>query len=93
MYHSVHFKPNSYIGLCHKHIFIARIFMNILLYYTLGRVGVAVLSNQIYAIGGYDGLANLSSVEVYNPETEEWKPAPPLMRHQGGVVVAVIPSE
>lgn len=58
-----------------------------------GRVGVAVLSNQIYAIGGYDGLANLSSVEVYNPETEEWKPAPPLMRHQGGVVVAVIPSE
>ena len=58
-----------------------------------GRVGVAVLCNQIYAIGGYDGLANLSSVETYNPDTEEWKPAPPLTRHQGGVVVAVIPSE
>ena len=54
---------------------------------------MAVLSNQIYAIGGYDGVANLSSVEVFNPETEEWKPAPSLTRHQGGVVVAVIPSE
>ena len=58
-----------------------------------GRVGVAVLSNQIYAIGGYDGLANLSSVEIYNPETQEWTPAPPLISHQGGVVVAVIPQE
>lgn len=61
--------------------------------YSAGRVGVAVLSNQIYAIGGYDGLANLSSVEVYNPDTQEWTPAPPLTCHQGGVVVAVIPPE
>ena len=61
--------------------------------YILGRVGVTVLSNKIYAIGGYDGLANLSSVEVYNPDTEEWTPAPPLTCHQGGVVVAVIPTE
>ena len=58
-----------------------------------GRVGVAVLSNQIYAIGGYDGLTNLSSVEVYCPDSEDWKPAPSLTRHQGGVAVAVIPSE
>jgi kelch-like protein 18 len=57
------------------------------------RVGVAVLSNQIYAIGGYDGLANLSSVEVYKTDTQEWTPAPPLTCHQGGVVVAVIPHE
>lgn len=75
------------------HVHCSYIHEYVTLLYTLGRVGVAVLSNQIYAIGGYDGLANLSSVEVYNPETEEWKPAPPLMRHQGGVVVAVIPSE
>lgn len=54
---------------------------------------MAVLANQIYAIGGYDGLANLSSVEVYDPECDEWQPAPSLIRHQGGVAVAVVPSE
>ena len=51
------------------------------------------MSNQLYAVGGYDGLTNLSSVEVYNPDLDEWTLAPPLTYHQGGVVVAVIPSE
>ena len=58
-----------------------------------GRVGVAVISSQIYAIGGYDGLANLSSVEMYDLESEVWSTAPHMNRHQGGVGVAVIPLD
>lgn len=36
------------------------------------RVGVAVVNGMLYAIGGYDGQLRLSTVEVYNPETDTW---------------------
>lgn len=36
------------------------------------RVGVAVVNGLLYAIGGYDGQLRLSTVEVYNPETDLW---------------------
>ncbi len=39
-------------------------------------VGVGVLGGLIYAVGGYDGNSRhcLSSVEVYCPEQDVWKP-------------------
>ena len=58
-----------------------------------GRVGVASIAHQIYAIGGYDGLSNLSSVEIYDLNKEEWTTGPPMNRHQGGVGVAVLPLD
>ncbi|KAG7273874.1 hypothetical protein CRUP_025935 [Coryphaenoides rupestris] len=36
------------------------------------RVGVAVVNGVLYAIGGFDGQSRLSTVEVYNPETDTW---------------------
>ncbi|KAG2458235.1 KLH18 protein, partial [Polypterus senegalus] len=36
------------------------------------RVGVAVVNGLLYAIGGYDGQSRLSTVEVYNPDTDSW---------------------
>ncbi len=48
------------------------------------------MSTQIFAIGGYDGLANLSSVEVFDLEKGKWSTGPAMMQHQGGVGVAVI---
>ncbi|XP_016397223.1 kelch-like protein 18 [Sinocyclocheilus rhinocerous] len=36
------------------------------------RVGVAVMNELLYAIGGYDGQSRLRTVEVYNPETDTW---------------------
>ena len=56
----------------------------------IGRVGVASIAHQIYAIGGYDGLSNLSSVEIYDLDKEEWSTGQPMNLHQGGVGVAVI---
>ena len=35
-------------------------------------VGVAVLNQQIYAIGGHDGVSYLNSVERYDPITNQW---------------------
>ena len=56
----------------------------------IGRVGVASIAHEIYAIGGYDGLSNLSSVEIYDLDKEEWSTGLPMHMHQGGVGVAVI---
>ena len=42
---------------------------------SLGRdsVGVCVLGDLLFAIGGYDGQAYLALVETYDPITNEWK--------------------
>ncbi len=55
-----------------------------------GRVGVAAIAKNIYAIGGYNGLSNLNSVEVFNTDSEVWSAAPAMQTHQGGVGVAVL---
>lgn len=57
----------------------------------VGRVGVVAIATSIYAIGGYDGVSNLNSVEIYNLDNDEWISAPPMNIHQGGVSVAVFP--
>ena len=57
----------------------------------LGRVGVAVIASHVYAVGGYDGVSNLNSVEVYNLERGAWSTTVSMTRHQGGVGVAVLP--
>ena len=35
-------------------------------------VGAAVLNGKIVAVGGFDGVEQLSSVEQYNVETNSW---------------------
>ena len=35
-------------------------------------VSSAALNNQLYAIGGYNGVVRFRSVECYDPETNEW---------------------
>lgn len=34
---------------------------------------VAVYDNKIFVLGGFDGAHRLSSVEVYDPETDTWR--------------------
>jgi len=47
-------------------------------------VGVAVLDNKLYAVGGRDGSSCLSSVEVYDPHTNKWSLASPMIKRRGG---------
>ncbi|CAO2645340.1 Kelch-like protein 10 [Lemmus lemmus] len=35
-------------------------------------VSVTVLSNFIYAMGGFDGYVRLNTAERYEPETNQW---------------------
>ena len=51
------------------------------------------IARCIYAIGGYDGLANLNSVEIYKLDSSGWMSAPSMSVHQGGVSVAVFPLD
>lgn len=36
------------------------------------RVGVAVMNNKLYAVGGYNGSERLSTAEVFNPVEKVW---------------------
>lgn len=42
---------------------------------------------KLWAIGGYDGESNLSTVEVYDPETDSWTFVASMLFHGGGVGV------
>lgn len=35
-------------------------------------VGVCLLGDRLYAVGGYDGQVYLNTVEAYDPLTNEW---------------------
>ncbi|MBN3311577.1 KLHL1 protein, partial [Atractosteus spatula] len=35
-------------------------------------VGVCLLGDKLYAIGGYDGQTYLQTMECYDPQTNEW---------------------
>jgi Kelch motif. len=57
--------------------------------------GVVALEGLLYVVGGDDGHANLSSVEVYNPKTETWTLLHSFMsigRSYAGVVIIDKPS-
>uniref|UniRef100_A0A672JFF1 BTB domain-containing protein n=1 Tax=Salarias fasciatus TaxID=181472 RepID=A0A672JFF1_SALFA len=51
-------------------------------------VGVCLLGDRLYAVGGYDGQVYLNTVETYDPQTNEWTQVLAQLRVQGcGAVV------
>ena len=36
-------------------------------------LGAAALNDKLYVCGGYGGVSSLSSVECYDPETNQWQ--------------------
>ncbi|VDN29827.1 unnamed protein product [Gongylonema pulchrum] len=59
----------------------------------LKRSRVSLVSNAgfLYAIAGYDGTSNLSSMEIYNIEEDNWILAASMVAHEGGVGIGVVP--
>ena len=74
---------------------------------TRSRVALVADMDRLWAIGGYDGMKNLSTVsvrntqvlalqllfqvEMYNPEEDSWSFVASMESHEGGVGVGVIP--
>ena len=54
------------------------------------RVALTANMGKLWAVGGYDGISNLVSVEVYSPEQDIWTFTAPMIAHEGGVGLGVI---
>ena len=47
-------------------------------------VGAAVVNRLLYAVGGFDGVNRLNSVECYHPENDEWRMVAPMNTTRSG---------
>ncbi|XP_023812293.1 kelch-like protein 5 [Oryzias latipes] len=53
-------------------------------------VGVCLLGDRLYAVGGYDGQVYLNTVEAYDPQTNEWSQVAPLCLGRAGACVVTV---
>ncbi|KAM4053608.1 kelch-like protein 5 isoform 1-T1 [Anomaloglossus baeobatrachus] len=53
-------------------------------------VGVCLLGDRLYAVGGYDGQSYLNNVEAYDPQTNEWTQVAPLCLGRAGACVVTV---
>ncbi|KAJ8000474.1 hypothetical protein DPEC_G00180490 [Dallia pectoralis] len=53
-------------------------------------VGVCLLGDRLYAVGGYDGTVYLSAVEAYEPQTNKWAQVAPLCLGRAGACVVAV---
>ncbi|XP_042694942.1 kelch-like protein 1 isoform X2 [Centrocercus urophasianus] len=53
-------------------------------------VGVCLLGDRLYAVGGYDGQTYLNTMEAYDPQTNEWTQMASLNIGRAGACVVVI---
>ncbi|XP_036790116.1 kelch-like protein 5 isoform X3 [Oncorhynchus mykiss] len=53
-------------------------------------VGVCLLGDRLYAVGGYDGTVYLNTVEAYDPQTNEWTQVAPLCLGRAGACVVAV---
>ncbi len=47
-------------------------------------VGVCMLGDKLYAVGGYDGQQYLNDVECYDPQSNEWTKVRGILICRGG---------
>lgn len=50
-------------------------------------VGAAVLNDQLYVCGGYDGVASLNTVECYHSDTNKWMMVASMTKHRSAAGV------
>ncbi|XP_074651030.1 kelch-like protein 5 isoform X2 [Tubulanus polymorphus] len=55
-------------------------------------VGVSLLGDKLYAVGGYDGQQYLNDVECYDPQSNEWTKVATLCTGRAGACVVQLRS-
>lgn len=55
-------------------------------------VGVCILGDRVFAVGGYDGQHYLQDVESYDPVTNEWSKMAALCTGRAGACVVHVPN-
>lgn len=53
-------------------------------------LGVAVLNNNIYAVGGFDGSTGLNTAEVFDLATQKWRSIASMSTRRSSVGVGVL---
>lgn len=53
-------------------------------------LGIAVIGNILYAVGGRDANVCLSSVEYFNPLTNRWTQCASMYKRRGAVAVTAL---
>lgn len=53
-------------------------------------LGVAVLNDCIYAVGGFDGSTGLNTAEMFDPRTQEWRVIKAMSTRRSSVGVGVV---
>ena len=56
-------------------------------------VAATALGGLLYAVGGYDGISVLDSVEVYNPKLDQWKRVESMSNARRHVAVGVLENK
>lgn len=54
------------------------------------RVALTANIGKLWAVGGYDGISNLVTVEVYDPKVDKWTYVAEMIAHEGGVGLGVM---
>jgi len=56
-------------------------------------LGAVALKGRVYICGGFDGSSSLNSVEMYDPETDEWTMLSSMERHRSASGVVVLDGQ
>lgn len=54
------------------------------------RAGLASVCGRIYAIGGFNGSLRVRTVDLYEPNLDQWFPAPDMETRRSTLGVAVL---
>merc|ERR1740137_92671 len=53
-------------------------------------IGVAALDGHVFAVGGFNGMARMTSGERYNPETNAWTPIADMIKPRSNFAIEVV---
>lgn len=56
-------------------------------------LGVTVINNKLYAVGGHDGKKYLSGVEMYDPKSDAWAPITSMTRKKEWLGVGTLNNQ
>jgi len=63
------------------------------MFYWNSALGAVALGGKVYICGGFDGTSSLNSVEIYDPETDEWTMISSMEKHRSASGVVVVDGQ
>lgn len=56
-------------------------------------LGAVAVGGKVYICGGFDGASSLNSVEMFDPETDEWTMISSMEKHRSASGVVVLDGQ